>query len=255
MAFDFLGTFNKSQFDRFMTFARSQFADISGRVAHLNYEKLRAGSLTFTYDGGGVPTAYSASSSTSTYIGGLVAAYEALGGDVKFDLQVRTRAQSVFLVAGTDTSPAQYMSNGEVVGGKGLRDSASAEYIRTAREWMHPALHYRREYLERKIRRVIDYVDQLDAELELLASIQQPADTEGSLEWVATKISELLTNDNYLAIYDDKGRDPHGKSVYAPFLPYSKRGTTLPQVEPGVAGRDDGGFIPAGVTGDEEGLA
>lgn len=246
MAFDFLGTFNKSQFDRFIAFARSQLSDTDGRVAHLNYEKRRIGSLTFEYAGGGVPTSYTVTSATSTYIGGLVAAYEALGGNVLFDLQVRSMNQAVFVLAGTETSAPQFMSNGEVLGGKGLADGTTAVLMRKARAWMDGPIHYRREYLEKKVRRALDYVDQLNAEIAALAVAVGPATEKNSLENIAKLVSEKLLDTNYRAIFDDKGQDPHGRTVYAPFLPYSKADSQLAQVEPGVAGRDNEGYLYPG---------
>lgn len=253
MAFDFLGTFNKSQFDRFIAFAQSQLADVGGRVAHLNYEKKRLGSLTFEYGGGGIPTSFTVTSATGTYIGGLIAAYEALGGNVLFDLQVRSRPQAVHLLAGTETQPAQFMSNGDVVGGKGLADGTTAVLVNRARSWMQSPLHYRREYLERKVRRALDYAEQLDDEIAALAVAVGPAIEKYSLAWVAGQVAELLQDTNYRAVFDDKGQDPHGKTTYAPFLPYSKADSQLAQVEPGVAGRDNEGYMYPGATGGGEG--
>ena len=248
MAFDFLGTFNKSQFDRFIEFARKQLVDVGGRIAHLTYEKSRIGSLAFEYDAGGVPTKYTVSSATTTYIGGLVAAYEALGGDVIHDLQVRTRNQSIFLEAGSDTTSPSRMSSGDYVAAKGLGDAVSAEWVRQARSWMASPIHYRREYLERKIRRAIDYVEQLDDELAVLTVIGESKDTRDSLEFVATAVQSLLSDLNYRPIFDDKGADPHGKTSNAPLLPYSKTGADPETVspDPEMAGRDDDGFRYSG---------
>jgi len=251
MAFDFLGTFNTSQFNRFMAFARSQTADIARRLAHLNYEKKRMGSLTFEYDEGGVPTSYVVSGVSSSYIGRLVAAYEALGGQVEFDLQVRTRDQAVYLMEGDEVTPPQFMSNGDVVGTRGLDDKDSAELIRRSRTWMQPALHYRREYLERKVRRAIDYVDQLDDEIQTLSIIVQPDTTEYSLAYIAKEVGKLLTDTEYRSIFDDRGQDPHGKTVYAPLLAYSRaNGATTQPSDPTFAGRDDDGYVYPGDEGD-----
>lgn len=250
MAFEWLGTFNKSQFDRFAAFARQQLADVSRRITHLNTEQRRIGGLTFEYDVGGVPVGtWSATSSTSTYIGRLVAAYEILGGDVFFDLQVRdTETQGVYLVRGTEVSPADRMSNGEIVGARGLADGPSAEYLQSARSWLIAPLHYRKEYLERKIRRALDYSDQLTAELAFLSNVRADAETYNSLEYLFVQINDLLKDFTYRSIYDDKGKDPHGKYTMAPFLPYSLTDAD-PQVigsEPAAAGRDNDGFRESG---------
>lgn len=249
MSFDFLGTFNKSQFDRLAAFARSQLADAGGRLLHLVYEKLRVGALVINYDDGGSPTGYTVSDSKSTYIGRLVSAYEVLGGDVLHDLQVRSKAQSVFLRAATDTSNAQFLSSGDVMGTRGLGDAPSAEYVRQVKSWMTAPLHYRREYLERKIRRALDYAEQLETELEAIKqATSEDASVEGSLGYVVRAVEELIQDFNYRAVSDDKGRDPHGRTTYAPLLPYSKTGADPEKVSPDVtmAGRDDDGFKTTG---------
>lgn len=257
MAFEFLGTFNKSQFDRFLAFAKSQLADIDGRILHLNFEKQRIGNISFVYEGGGIPSSYTVSSATTTYIGGLVSAYEVLGGSVLHDLQVRSRSQAVYLLPGDEVTPPQYMSNGEMMAGKGLEDATTAEYVREARDWMLPSMQHRREYLERKIRKALDYAEQLADEIDYLELVRKPANNEYSLENLSQKVAQLYSDPQYKAITDDKGTDTYGKLTYAPFLPYSRTGATQQTVEPGEAGRDIGGFVEAGVSlpADGEGTA
>lgn len=247
MAFDFLGTFNASQLERLAAFLRDQVGDVPGRIAHLTYEKQRLGSLAFEYDGGGNPTGYTVSDPKSTYIGGLVASYRVLGGNVTRDLQVRRMSdQGVYRVRGTDTQPANRMSNGEVVGTKGLGDGASAELVRSARSWAQGALHYRREYLERKIRRALDYADQIEAELALLTAITGQANQKGSLENTLEAIRALIREPEYRAIYDDKGKDPDGRKTYAMILGFSRAGSTLETDTPGPEGRDLDGYREEG---------
>lgn len=221
MAFDWRGTFNKSQFDRFAAFARAQIDTIGLRLRHLVFEQNRLGSLVFEFDAGGLPLRFTASDSKTTYIGKLVAAYEVLGGQVTYDLQVRSVGQAVYLLAGSENMAPQLMSNGEVMAPKGLADAKSAELIRQAREWIESPLHYRREYLEHKVRRAIDYSDQLQYEIELLKKASTNVETAGSLEFLFTTIGDLFTDAQYRPIYDDKGKDPDGKLTYSPFTPYS----------------------------------
>jgi hypothetical protein len=248
LAWDFLGTFNRSQFDRFVAFARTQLTDVGGRIAHLVYERNRLGALSFEYEPGGKPVKYTVSGAKTTYIGGLVAAYEVLGGNVLRDLQVRSQSQAVHVLAGSDTAPPSFMSNGDAIAGKGLGDAVSAEHMRQARTWMSAPIHYRREYLERKIRRALDYAEQLDTELSLLMAVTAESTQEGSLEFVVNAINQLISDYNYRIIYDDKGRDPDGRLTSAPLLPYSRTDAD-PAVAgnaPGVAGRDDDGFRYSG---------
>lgn len=218
MAFDFKGTFNTSGFNRFVAFATAQKADLVGRIVHLRTEQLRLGTLSFAYDGSGVPTTYVPSD--ESYIGKLVAAYEVLGGDPFYDLNIRTREQAVFLKAGDETTPAQVLSNGEIMGLPGKADAQSAELMDNARGWVEDSLDYKREYLERKIRRAVDYAEQLQDEMSYLLLAASAAEVEGSFDNVVGLMKQLITNPNYRAIYDDKGKDPMMKKTDAPFAIY-----------------------------------
>ncbi len=220
MSFDFKGTFNRSQFERFTAWARNQLPQVDARIAHLAAEQARIGSLVFSYDAGGVPVGFTADPPES-YIGKLIGAYEILGGDVLYDLHVRSMNQPVFLVRTDETTPAQLMSNGEIVGAPGQADGESAELMTQARAWLRPVLDYRLEYVERKVRRAIDYADSLQAEMDLLALIKSDQSVEDSFEYVAATIEQLFSDSSYRAIWDDQQKDPFGKLVCAPFLPFS----------------------------------
>ena len=246
MAFDWLGTFNKSQFARFSAFVQDQLGDIAARLLHLKYEQQRVGVLTIQYDANGTPLKYD-TGGRDTYIGKLLAAYEVLGGNVQFDLNVRTRDQAVFLLATDEMTPPQLMSNGEVMGQPGLNDATTANLVQAARAWLPGVLEYRREYLERKIRRMVDYVDQLQAEIDQLGVIQGDVTVDGSLANITKSVEDLYADKTYRAIYDDSGKDPHGKLTYAPFKPYSDEGTKAGDRAPSdIYGRDDSGAMVPG---------
>jgi hypothetical protein len=244
LAWDFKGTFNRSQLERFKAFARAQLSDVSGRLNHLEFEKQRQGSVSFAYDSNGVPTSYSPDPSDS-YLGKLLAAYEILGGDPFYDLKVRSRKQPVFVIRADETSPPRLMSSGEVVGTLGLADSASAYYMDQARGWVDDAIYYRRESLERKIRRTLDYVEQLEIEQEALTTISSGPDVEGSLEQLFTAIQQLMDDPSYRAAYDDKGADPQGQLTTAPLAAYSPG----PNREATDYGRGPDGAFKPGSTG------
>lgn len=217
MAFDWLGTFNRAMFERFTTFARGQLALVDGRIQHLRAEIERIGVLSFAYDAGGTPIGYTPDPPDS-YIGRLLAAYEILGGDAFYDLNIRSTTQPVFLLKGGLTATPQMMSNGEIMPTGALADAPSAVLMQKARGWIEDTTQYRREYLERKIRRMVDYSDQLQAEVRTLRAIQGDADEAGSLESLITQIEELLADPTYRAINDDP--DPFGKKAYAPLAAY-----------------------------------
>lgn len=248
MAFDWLGTFNRSQYDRFKAFVQAQLGDIAARVLHLQYEKLRIGKLSFSYDKNGTPTSYD-TGGKYTYIGKLIAAYEVLGGNAQFDLNLRTRDQAVFLITASELTPPMLMSNGEIMGQPGLNDLTSANLIQSSRAWMPGVLDYKREYLERKIRRAIDYADQLQAEIDQLGVITGDVSVKGSLANTLKAIEDLFHDKGYRAIYDDNKKDPFGKLTYSPFKPYSDEGTKPGDREPtDIYGRDDSGAMVPGET-------
>jgi len=243
LAYDFKGTFNTSGFNRFVAFARGQQADLVGRIINLQEEQIRTGSLSFAYDGQGVPQQYEPDN--ESYIGKLVAAYEVLGGDPFFDLNIRSKAQAVFLVPGDETVSATTMSNGEAVGLPGRADAESGALIENMREWAEGVIDYKRDYLERKIRRAVDYADQLQDEIDLLALLMGPVDSTGSFDNIFSALNQLIANPEYRAIFDDKGNDPNMKNVDAPFTIYDAGPDRAPGDSPG---RDEGGYLPPGGT-------
>lgn len=245
MAHDYLGTFNRSQFERFLAFARSQLPLVDGQTQHLQAEVARVGTIVFRYNQG-VPQGYAADPPES-YLGKLLGAYEVLGGDPFIDLRVRLRSDPVFRVKGTETSGPQYMSNGEVIGAKGLSDAPTAELMQTAHLWIDSTLQARFGRLERKIRRAVDYSDELQNEVARLKTIKMAASVTGSLEYVAVQINQYLSDQNYRAIYDDGGGDKFGFNVYAPFSSYDVGGDGQRVAE--TAQRQNSGFVGPGSSG------
>jgi len=253
MAFDFGGTFNKSQFERFIAFVRAQQVQIEARILHLKAEVGRTGTLVFRFDSNHVPEAVTANPSDS-YLGKLLAAYEVLGGNPFLDLRSRNRDQAVFVLQGTAADPATRASSGEVLGSRGLQDAYSAELVRKLRRPMQDTLDFRFTALERKIRRAIDYAEQLEDEIGELEVMRAAATTAGSLEAVANEVLQLINNRNYRAIYDDQGSDPLGLNTYAPLSQYD----VDPPVDPVIGApnrvverpqRQGSGFVGPGEKG------
>jgi hypothetical protein len=98
---------------------------VDGRIQHLQAEVSRIGTVMFRYSKG-VPQGFAANP-TDSYLGKLLGAYEVLGGNPFVDLRVRLLSDPVFKIQGTEASPSQFMSNGEVIGAKGLSDAPTAE--------------------------------------------------------------------------------------------------------------------------------
>lgn len=218
MAHNFLGTFNLSMFNRLATYARAQVKDIPARIQHLAAEQARVGTVVFKFDKATV-VSYEPLPSDS-YVGRLLRLYEVFGGDPFFDLAVRQKnTQALFLQRADETRKAQVMSNGRVLATEGLADAPSAFLIQQMKDWMHESLQYKRDNLERKIRKAIDYSDQLAEEMVVLQTIQDAETVDGSLENLIAQAKKLISDRHYRAISDDKGLDPDGTMTHAPYAP------------------------------------
>jgi len=219
MSFEFQGTFNRSQFERLRTFLAGQLQVITERINHLNYESERVGRLDFLYDSDGILLGWEIVPEGS-HLSQLFQAYEVQGGDVLYDLNCRARGNPIFRRRGTETDESQLMSNGEIIGLPGLADALTGGFINSLRTPHADVIRWRRDYLERKIRRLLDYYDQLQEEiLELTKSLGAETST-GSFLWWVNQVNQYIDDPEYRACYDDMGSDPHGKLVYAPFSAY-----------------------------------
>ena len=245
MAFDFNGTFSAGQFDRFAAFVRDQRTLVPARIDHLSAELDRVGVLSFAFGPGGVPQHFTADPSDS-YIGKLLAVYEILGGDAFYDLNLRSSSQPIFLLKADETTSPQVFSNGEVMGTPGLADGPSALIIQKVRTPFADVLNYRKEYLERKIRRMIDYSDQLQQEITVLKVLSDDTTVTGSVDELFARIQALIADKTYRAITPSK--DPFGKKAYAPFAAYDPgaKGATAESYERTF---DDGEVDPGGKGG------
>lgn len=242
---DWLGTFNKSQFARLTVYARSQLGYIDLRVKHLTIEQQRIGFLQFLYDSGGRPTSYSTGSpGFTTYIGKLMSAYEVLGGDPFYDLQVRGMNDPVYFLKGSETATAKMLSNGEPLPLPGLSDGDSGNAVRSIKSWTRGNID-RLERIERKVRRALDYSDQLQTEINELKRIKQSVEVEGSLENLISLVNQLFGDPSYRAIADDNGQDPFGKYTHAPMSSYDQGGTRAPTEGPSVE-RGASGYTVSG---------
>lgn len=251
MAHDYLGTFNRSQWERFLAFAQSQLPLVGARINHLNAESSRIGALTITFGQDGRPVDLIVTPPGS-YLAKLLAAYEVSGGNPFMDLRVRVRSNPIFTVRGSETSAVQFMSSGEVLGAKGLADAVSSELVRTARTWLDDTLKARFGRIERKIRRAVDYSDELQAEIKVLGRIVSTIEVPRSLENVAEEMATLFADPNYRSIFDDHGNDPFGFTSYAPLSSYDVQTPLDANTRPRVAEsgqRQNSGYVGPGETG------
>lgn len=225
MPFPWLGTFNKTQLERLAAYARERLAYVDARIQHLTVEQQRVGFLKFAYDSAGRPTSYlTGTPGFTTYIGKLMAAYEVLGGDPFYDLQVRSKSDPVFYLKGDEVATAKVLSNGEPIPQQGLADAPTGNAVREIKSWMEGHLD-RLDRLERKVRRAIDYSDQLQDEIDKLRKIKQSVDFSGSLENLVASVGTFFSDPSYRSVFDDAGSDPFGKLIYAPMSSYDSGGT------------------------------
>jgi hypothetical protein len=239
--FDWLGTFNRSQFERLANFAKDQLPLLDARINHLTVELSRLGTMVMTKDGKGLPTGY-APQPANSYLGKLLAVYEILGGDPFYDLQVRSTSEPVYLMKGDEVSTPKFFSNGDPISDGALADAPSANLVMQLKSWVNDTID-RREYLERKIRRVIDYGDQLRAEMDLLKKIRGSAQQSGSLEFIISQVSTLINDKRYRAVADDKGRDKFGKYTRARFSAYEPGPSRDAPEGEGVERTDQGYYV------------
>jgi hypothetical protein len=212
----FLGTFNQAQYERFADFARSQLTTINDRIQHNNAEITRIGKVVFRYKRG-VPQGLTADPEDS-YMAKLLAAYEVLGGNPFIDLRTRDRTDPIFIEGTDETQSPHSMSNGEPIGERVKADAASGALMREAREWLNAVLDRRFNKLERKMRRALDYQDQLEQENTDLVTKRD------GFEDLLSQIERLIADPGYRPLTADM--DPLGLLTNAPYSSYDVAQTT-----------------------------
>lgn len=170
MAFNFFGTFTRAQWFDFRDFASVQRVELEARKRWTKAELTRTGVLACTYsDDNSTPISFQAS--PKTYIGKLLLAYRMLGGVPEHDMLLRNRSQAVFLNQGVDTDDIPAYSNGRVPRGDQRFDRTLGLSVEAMKNWQLEAIKAKREHLEFKIKRALDYSDQLEQELEVLSNL------------------------------------------------------------------------------------
>lgn len=217
MAFDFLGTFNESQWNRLKGFLQTRLESIPARITHLEAEIARIGTFQVIYDEGGNPTDYSVS--PGTHLDKLFKAFLVSGGDPFYDLQIRDLNNPVYLFKEDESTVPERLSSGDILGTAGLADTPSALLISKVKA---PFLRdiQRISSIQRKILRLVDYTDALSSELSDLRVFVQAAEAAGSFANLSSQVEELLDDPDYPAIYRDGGKDPYGRYTHAPFAGY-----------------------------------
>lgn len=134
------------------------------------------GVFTTDYEGS-VPALFSASG----YAGKLLKAYRILGGNPEKDMLLRTRNLTVYKERSFSVSVAKeggvsggfsdlYTSSRRERGGQRFDRDLGIKVMKV-KEWQLGAIKMKRERLEIKIKRALDYSDQLEVEIELIEKL------------------------------------------------------------------------------------
>ncbi len=178
MAFNFYGTFTTGQLQQLIAFSKVQERDLKARSQWLSAQLTRNGVFSTVYDAKTfLPVEFTASQ--GSYAAKLLQAYRILGGTPEKDFMLRTRSQPVFLTRGknidtgvTGVDPtagySDVMSNGRRVRGSQRFDRDVGIQVERLKFWQLEAIKRKREHLEFKIKRALDYSDQLQQEMKLI---------------------------------------------------------------------------------------
>lgn len=204
MAFNFYGVFTSGQWEVFKNFAKTQTIDLRLRQRWLQKELLRVGVFITEYNDS-VPVSFTVSPSNS-YGAKLLAAYRILGGTPEQDMLLRTRDLPVYLLRG---SPVKIGEDGLPTGGfsdvysNGRRWRGNQRYdrdlgfrVERLKKWQLEAIKAKRERLEYKIKRTLDYSDQLQQEIDYITRLIDsfaPGSVEDQILQIEIGISEPFT--------------------------------------------------------------
>lgn len=178
MAFNFYGTFTTGQLQQLIDFSKIQERDLKARQAWLTAQVTRNGVFTTEYDSKTfMPVSFTASQ--GSYAAKLLQAYRILGGTPEKDFMLRTRSQPVFLTRGknidtgvTGVDPtagySDVMTNGRRIRGSQRFDRDVGVMVDRLKGWQLEPIKRKREHLEFKIKRALDYSDQLLQEIKVL---------------------------------------------------------------------------------------
>jgi hypothetical protein len=174
MAFNFFGTFSTGQLNQLVTFAKVQERDLSDRKNWLSAQLSRNGIFITEYDPQTfLPQKFEAN--VGSYAAKLLIAYKSLGGNPERDMLLRTSDKPVYLTRGDSMSTnamgdpnggySDLFTSGRRVRGSQRFDRDLGVQISKLKYWQLESIKKKREQLEFKIKRALDYSDQLLKEI------------------------------------------------------------------------------------------
>lgn len=166
--------FTTAQFEELVDFSEIQEQDILDRISWLNRQLTLNGAFTTEYDESNNPTKFSCDPPFS-YGAKLMHAYRILGGVPERDMLLRTSDKPVFLTRGVNidgenetSGYSDVFSNGRRYRGTQRFDRDIGIKVQKLKMWQVEAVKRKREHLEFKIKRCLDYSDQLQNEITTL---------------------------------------------------------------------------------------
>jgi len=210
MAFNFFGTFTTGQWEDFKAFSRIQSMELRLRKSWLNRELLRIGIFITTYDG-----PYPVKFIATGYAGKLLRAYRILGGVPEQTMLLRTRDKPVFKTRSHDltiTNESTMSGGFSDVYSNGRRERGTQRYdrdiglkVESIKSWQLESIKFKRERLEFKIKRAMDYSDQIQQEIDKIDKLLSIG--SGSFEDQIVSVDVLISRPesaNVVQNLDDK---------------------------------------------------
>lgn len=224
--FNFFGTFTTGQYNEFTAFLAVQKADLKARKAWLSAQLDRNGHFSTDYDDATkLPMPFDPETGTggftcspaNSYGAKLLEAYRILGGVPEDDMLLRTSDDPVFLLSGTEDDPddetsgySTVYSNGRVDrGGTRFDRDLGLKVMRLKLPFLEVIKH-KRERLEFKIKRALDYSDQLESEIASIDALL--SDGPGSLDDLLSKVGSTMAEFGSFGVVDDED-DKYGLRI------------------------------------------
>lgn len=222
MAFSFFGVFTTGQWESFKAFSRTQILELRLRRQWLQKQLLMNGIFETEYDG---PRPVSFLVNPGSYAAKLMEAYRVLGGNPETDMLLRTRDQPVYKVSGTEIKKnadttvsggySDVYSNGRRERGNQRFDRDLGLRVEALKEWQLDAIKLKREKLEFKIKRALDYSDQLQQEISLLDKLLGDDTVQGSANSQILDVEIQMAQPGAMTVVDDVD-DVFGLSIGRP---------------------------------------
>lgn len=222
MAFSFYGLMTTGQWQAFKAFSGIQRLELVQRRTWLQKQLLMVGVFSTEYDG---PNPVSFTASAGSYAAKLLAAYRVLGGVPEDDMLLRTRDKPVFKTKSQNVNTGP---DGTVDGGfsdvysNGRRDRGTQRFDRDLglrvdrlKDWQLEAIKAKRERLEFKIKRALDYSDQIQQEIGLITSLLGDETAVGSVDYQVLQVETEMATPGTMNVVDDLD-DVHGLKIGKP---------------------------------------